>query len=138
MNNEEEILQVECILLTAREFPEIAPTITENYNNIGAGVDKGRAATMVGREISKGLKPGEPDWTIYYKKRAFCIEFKTEKGTLSKNQKAYIPHLLKQDIPVFLCRNKEEFRYILSIIETIKDEGIKELIEANVKFLIKL
>lgn len=136
MNNEEEVLQASCISAAQKHFPEMATTITANYNNVGAGVEQGKATWMVGVEISKGLKSGEPDLTIYYKKRAFGVEVKTGTGTLSRNQKNYIPFLQKQDIPVFLIRDVESFLNVLETITKIKQEGIAELLEAKTPHLL--
>ena len=56
-----------------------------------------------------GVKKGVPDyWVLLKNKKLLVIEFKTEKGTVSIEQKNFLQMLSLCDIPNRVCRSSHE------------------------------
>lgn len=62
---------------------------------------------------AKGVLSGVPDYVINYKGKTLYIEFKSEKGTVSENQKKVHEALRKQGFEVYIVRTFEQFNNIL-------------------------
>lgn len=65
-----------------------------------------------------GLKPGMPDYLVFFAGRVIGIELKREDGVLSKAQKEMHPRLLAAGMVVYVCRTPEQ------VIEWLMLEGV--------------
>lgn len=55
-----------------------------------------------------GVKPGVADITIFWQRRAYCIELKSDGGKLSDSQRAWHARLQTAGIPVETARTLKE------------------------------
>jgi len=63
---------------------------------------------------SKGVVPGVPDYFFFWGGRVLIIEFKTDKGRLSDNQKDVHLQLNNNGFAVDVVRSLEDFQKIIN------------------------
>lgn len=76
--------------------------------------------------FTKNEMSGFPDITAFLKsdpKQMICIEVKSEKGYLSKDQKKWKKFLEKHSIPVLVCRSLQE---TIDALKEMEEEGIMD------------
>lgn len=87
------------------------------WTHFPAGTIKLGPATA-GRLKAWGLKPGMPDYFVWFAGRSVGIELKRENGVLSDAQKAMHPMLTAAGVPVYVCRSAED------VVQSLYLEGI--------------
>jgi len=68
----------------------------------------------------RGMVPGMPDLAILKNQKIYFLEFKSEKGELSKNQQIIIDYLIAHNYKVAIVRNFDSAMEILKIWGLIK------------------
>ena len=101
--HKEEKLQIECYTYFHNTYPELRGLLNYNLNNPRNEINGHLAKLM-------GLQKGRPDFTLYYKGKAYFCELKTETGVVSQAQKAYHRLLKEQGFDVSIIRTLEEFK----------------------------
>lgn len=77
---------------------------------------------------TKNEMAGYPDLTAFLKsnpKQMFCIEVKSEKGQLSKDQKSWKKFLQRHSIPVIVCRSLQQ---TIDTLREMEEDGIDDFI----------
>jgi hypothetical protein len=80
---------------------------------------EGRRSWAFGKRLkAAGAVAGVPDWLLFAAGRAYAIELKSAKGSLSAAQQAFHERLRGASVPVAVCRSLDE------IEASLKDWGI--------------
>lgn len=80
-----------------------------------------------------GLKPGMPDYLIFFNGRVIGIELKRETGVLSQAQKDMHPKLLAAGVTVYVCRTPEQVIEWLAIEGVpMRENFVKAILKGNV------
>lgn len=79
-----------------------------------------RGKREAGRLKAKGVKPGWPDILVVYRGRLICIELKSEKGRLSKSQKAMHDRLMRAGAVVITAWHIEQVEDFLRDIMPLR------------------
>jgi hypothetical protein len=69
---------------------------------------------------AKGVLSGAPDYVINWNQKTYWIEFKTQTGKQSDNQKKVEIALKNQNIDYYIIRSFEEFKLLLESILRLK------------------
>lgn len=110
MNKEEDILLAQCFQFLWNTRPELRHTFWHVANE--------RKTSPISGAIlkAKGVLSGVPDFVINYAGKTHYIEFKSKTGTLSTSQKEVHAALEKQGFKVYICKDFESFKDIISKI----------------------
>lgn len=106
-NKTEDRIQQECCMWFKNTYKDKA-SLFFMINNAG---QKNKVTANLDK--AKGLTAGIPDTQLAMAKRGYnglFVEFKTEKGVLSSEQKNVITQLEQEGYLVIICRCLEEFK----------------------------
>lgn len=77
-------------------------------------IPAGGGGLVRGKQLKdKGYKAGVPDILLVKESRAYWIEIKVGKGTLSSKQKTLLPVLERNGMPTAVCRDIYEVEDVL-------------------------
>ena len=79
----------------------------------GSVVDYAKRKGMYVRKFTSPQRRGAPDRLFAFKGRIFWIEFKSEKGVLSKLQAAEHREMRKHGLTVYVCNSVTQGRKII-------------------------
>ena len=102
-------LQSECFQWAWNNLPETRRLLCYNLNNSKNRIDGARNKAM-------GLIPGRADMVLYWKGTAYMLEFKTEKGKQSKEQKEWQSAVSAHNFPYHIIRSFDQFQQIIKNI----------------------
>lgn len=105
-NNSEIYLQSKCFLWHWNNYPNERGLLCYNLNNSKNKIDGNQNKAL-------GLIKGRSDMVYYKKGKAIMLEFKTDTGTQSKDQKQWEENIINQGFEYHIIRNFEEFEKII-------------------------
>ncbi len=102
-------IQQEIIIHFRNKYPELRGCLCYNNNNSTGGY-RGKVNKFL------GIIKGRSDLVLYYHKKAYHIELKTEDGAQRKDQKEWENLMWTQGFDYYIIRSLEEF---IELIEKI-------------------
>lgn len=111
-------IQHNCFKWTWNNFPEYRKLLFAVPNG---GLRKKSEAALL---KYTGTVSGIPDMIFTIQSKTFFFELKTEKGSLSKDQKFVISRMKQNGFPVYLIRDVEQFKqiFLFIIMNQIKEK----------------
>ena len=105
MKNEETYLHKACLEYVRAAYPEVI--IHHSPNELGlSGVN---ARNEVMKRKAMGMRPGWPDFELFYMERVLFIELKVEKRKVTKLQSECHADLTMNGFPVLIIRTLGDF-----------------------------
>jgi len=74
----------------------------------------------------KGLKAGVPDILIFGNNTVTCVELKSEKGVLSKDQKIVIPKLEQLGFKTYVCKSLADVQQALHTCGLLRSNNTQQ------------
>lgn len=106
----EDALQQKCVFWFHNKFPELRGLLFHPANG-------GFRNAREGAKFKKiGVYPGVADLVFLYKKSAYFLELKDEKGRQSKNQELWEKKVKSQGYEYFIVRSLADFKNKVSSI----------------------
>ena len=106
MKKNEDKLQKECYVWFHNNYPELRNLLCYNLNN-------SKDAIAGARDRAMGLTKGRCDMVFYYNSTATMIEFKTETGRQTADQKEWQKDIENQGFTYVIVRNLKDFKKII-------------------------
>jgi hypothetical protein len=102
----ESALQSQCFLWFHNNFPALRGLLCYNLNNSKNAIDGNRNRSL-------GLQKGRSDMTLFYAGKTYHIEFKTETGRQSPEQKKWQELVESHGFEYIIIRTLEEFKQLI-------------------------
>ena len=96
-------IQSECYVWFHNNHPNLRGLLCYNLNNPRNKIDGAKAKAM-------GLQKGRADMVFYYNRTAYMLEFKTETGRQSKEQKNWQSIIESHGFEYHIIRSLVEFK----------------------------
>ena len=111
LEKKEDALQSDCYIWFHNSYPDLRGLLCYNLNNSANKIQGNKNKAM-------GVQSGRSDMVFYYKSNSYMIEFKDEKGFLSKSQKDWGTLIQNNGFSYFVIRDFQDFKNLIVQIIT--------------------
>jgi hypothetical protein len=106
----EEKIQGECYMWFHNTFPHLRGLLCYNLNNSRNKIDGNRNKAL-------GLQKGRSDMVLYFDQVSYMMEFKTDEGKQTPDQKEWERIITEQGFTYTIIRDLDQFKeHIISIV----------------------